>query len=190
MKERRLIVGCAVLRRELGEVLARQDEFDCELKWIKAGYHVVPEKLEERLSEALAPLGERAGEVRIVLGERCLPDLRRVIAPFKSMPSANCLTALLGQERLRTLEEGPAMVVTPAWIREIFFSLDPEFPIWDESDFRMNLGRYERIVVLDAGFDPLTDEETLKAFDLMGKVLETEAITLDRFEGLIMDLLR
>ena len=44
----------------------------------------------------------------------------------------------------------------------------------------MNLGRYERLVVLDAGLAPLTDEETLEAFDLTGVVIETERVDLGR----------
>jgi hypothetical protein len=37
---------------------------------------------------------------------------------------------------------------------------------WDNTDFRINFGRYDRILVLDPGFEPVTDEELLEAFDL------------------------
>ena len=190
MKAPRLVVGCAMLKTELFEVLGRQDEFEVEFRWLKAGYHVDMDLLERRLAEALNGLECRLEEVRILFGEMCLPEIKKVTGPFKVMPASNCLVALLGLERLRALEAGPAMVVTPSWIREIFLNRDPEFHVWDEAEYRMNLGRYERIVVLDSGLDPLSDEETITAFDLMGKVLETEPLTLDRFENLIMEFLK
>ena len=190
MKARRLVVGCSILKSELEEVLKSQDEFDVELRWLKAGYHVKADLLETRLAEALKGLEGREDEVRVLYGEKCLVDLKEAAGRMRALPTDNCLTALLGLERLRMLEAGPAMVVTPAWIRDIYFSCDPELPIWDESDFRMNFGRYERIVVLDHGLDQLADEEILRAFDLTGKILEAEAASLDRFKRLILDFLR
>jgi hypothetical protein len=178
------------LRSELFEVLGGLPGFEAELRWLKAGYHVLMEKLELKLAEALEGLAGRAEEVRILFGDMCLPEIRRVTGDFKLMPASNCLVALLGLEKLRRLEKGPAMVVTPAWIREIFLSRDKELPVWDESEFRANLGRYERRVVIDSGLEPLTDEETITAFDLMGKVLETELVPLDHFRALVTGFLR
>ena len=47
---------------------------------------------------------------------------------------------------------------------------------WDgtKSTCASTLGRYERILVLDAGIEPLTDEETLSFFDLVQVPVEIE----------------
>jgi hypothetical protein len=190
MKPRRLVIGCSILRSELAEVIREQDELEVETRWLKAGYHVRPELLERALEGALESIGPYGRqEVRVFIGERCLLEPPAILKGLKILPAANCLTAIVGLERLRELEAGPSMVVTPAWIREIYFARDPELPIWDESEFRMNLGRYERLVVLDTG-RPLTDEETLAAFDLTGRVIEAESVDLGPFKRLMMEFLR
>lgn len=185
------MVGCSIFKAELEEVLRGQDQFEVETLWLLAGYHVRPELLSERLGQALSGLdAARLPEARILYGERCMAEIPEAAKGLKALPTANCLTALLGERRLRELEKGPAMVVTPAWIRSIYLSRDEEFPIWDEFELRMNLGRYERLVVLDHGLCPLSDEEVLEAFDLTGKILEPEPASLGHFRDLIMDFLR
>ena len=54
---------------------------------------------------------------------------------------------------------------------------------------RINLGRYERILVVDAGIEPLTDEETLSFFDLVQVPVETRKIDLAIFRELLSELL-
>jgi hypothetical protein len=56
-------------------------------------------------------------------------------------------------------------------------------------DMRQNLGRYDRILILDFGLESFTDEEILYAYDLMGVVLEFEKCSLDCFKNLILDFL-
>jgi hypothetical protein len=81
------------------------------------------------------------------------------------------------------------MVVTNAWIRKIYLGTASGFPLWDAVETRMNLGRYDRVLVLDTGLDAFTDEEVLTAFDIMGVVLEFEKCDLTYFKNLIADFL-
>jgi hypothetical protein len=60
---------------------------------------------------------------------------------------------------------------------------------WSEVDVRINLGRYERILVIDPGLEPLTDEETLVFFDLVQVPVEIKKIDLSVFRGLLAKLL-
>jgi hypothetical protein len=53
----------------------------------------------------------------------------------------------------------------------------------------MNLGRYERILVLDAGLATLSDEEILEFFDLVQVPVEVESLNLDHFHDILMNLL-
>jgi hypothetical protein len=60
---------------------------------------------------------------------------------------------------------------------------------WNEVDVRINLGRYERILIVDAGIEPLTDEETLSFFDLVQVPVEIGKIDLSIFRDLLSGLL-
>jgi hypothetical protein len=105
------------------------------------------------------------------------------------MDADNCLAAMVGKERLRELERNRTMVVTGSWICRIYLDPDPDLPVWYPVDMRLNLGRYDRILVLDFGLETFSDEEILTAFDLMGVVLEFEKCSLDHFRGLVRDFL-
>ncbi len=89
---------------------------------------------------------------------------------------------------MKELEQNHTMVMTPSWVR-----LWPESMKrllgWTEVDFRINLGRYERILVLDPGLVPLTDEEILEFFDLVQVPVEVEPLSLDHFHRVLMQLL-
>jgi len=52
-------------------------------------------------------------------------------------------------------------------------------------DVRINLGRYEKILVFDAGVHPLTDKEVLDFFDLTELVVEICPLDLWHFSSLI-----
>ena len=79
------------------------------------------------------------------------------------------------------------MIMTPGWVRA--WPAIMEALGWNEVDVRINLGRYERILVLDAGIEPLSDEETLSFFDLVQVPVEVARIDLSVFRGLLSDLL-
>jgi hypothetical protein len=61
---------------------------------------------------------------------------------------------------------------------------------WDHTDFRVNFGRYNRILVLDAGLRPLSDEETLEAFEVIQIPIESEPFSLDHFERVFLEFLK
>jgi hypothetical protein len=55
---------------------------------------------------------------------------------------------------VKELEQNGAMLMTPGWVRAwpgIMASLG-----WDATDVRINLGRYQRILLLDPGINPWT----------------------------------
>ncbi|HME46301.1 MAG TPA: DUF1638 domain-containing protein, partial [Syntrophorhabdales bacterium] len=94
--------------------------------------------------------------------------------------------ALLGGDAPE-LKDTKTMLMTPGWVRA--WPAMMEALGWNEVDVRINLGRYERILVLDAGFEPLTDEETLLFFDLVQVPLEVRRIDLSVFRELLTELL-
>lgn len=102
-------------------------------------------------------------------------------------PVKNCIEAFLGM-RQKELEKNGTMIMTPGWIRAwpgIMASLG-----WDEVDVRQNLGRYNRILLLEPGINPLTDEEIITFFDLIQVPIDIEALDLNNFQGLLASMLR
>lgn len=54
---------------------------------------------------------------------------------------------------------------------------------WDTVDVRMNLGRYDRILLLDTEVVPINDEEVLMFYDLVQVPVEIEPVDLTYFKS-------
>ncbi|MDR2340561.1 MAG: DUF1638 domain-containing protein [Deltaproteobacteria bacterium] len=190
---KRTLIACNIFEDEMNDVLGRHKEFDVDTIWIGAGLHNDLNMMEGRLGEALGKVTDGDGGVRIMLGHGCMPGLKELAdgKGFPVLPFKNCLGALIGEDRLTELERDRTMVITPAWIRKTWFAEDGIRAMlgWDDTDFRMNFGRYDRLLVLDFGLNPLTDEETLEAFSVIEVPIETEAMDLAHFERFFIGFL-
>jgi hypothetical protein len=60
---------------------------------------------------------------------------------------------------------------------------------WDEVDVRINLGRYDRILLIDTGVAAVPDEEILSFYDLVQVPIEIEPVNLEYFNNLINQIL-
>ncbi|MDR2405907.1 MAG: DUF1638 domain-containing protein [Deltaproteobacteria bacterium] len=188
---KRTLIACNIFEDELKYVLDKHKEYEVEMLWIGAGLHNDLNLLQKRMDEAFANVN--GGDVRIMLGQGCLPGLKE-IAEEKGLPlltTKNCLGALVGEDRLMNLEENKTMVITPAWIRKTWFADDGIRALlgWDDTDFRINFGRYDRILVLDFGLNPLSDEEILDAFSIIEVPIECETHPLEHFEDFFLKFL-
>jgi len=121
----------------------------------------------------------------VLFGSGCLPGISDIVQRHgvHILPAGNCIDALLGsEERLKYEAEG-CFLMTPGWVRawpSIVASMG-----WDAVDVRINLGRYKKILVFDAGIHPLTDEEVLDFFDLTELVVEVRPLDLGHFSSLV-----
>ena len=196
MTERRIVIACDILRSEMEHVLRDNQKFAVEFIWIGAGLHNDIEVLEKRLEAAWEKIPAElrsSPEIRLMIGQGCLPHMKEWTDKKQArlLPTQNCLTALLGEDGLKELEQNQTMVITPSWIRRNWFAEEGIRSLlgWDDTDFRINFGRYDRILVLDSGLEPLTDEETLEAFSVIEVPLETAPLPLDRFKILFEEFL-
>jgi hypothetical protein len=182
----KVIIACKVFADELQCVL--QDAAGVEIIWIDAALHADLPRLEQELIRALAALGENQENVRVFLGVGCHPDLIKLAREFgvSFTTVKNCLEAFVGN-KVKELEQDRTMLMTPGWIRAwpgIMASLG-----WDEVDVRINLGRYNRILLLEPGINPLSDEEILTFFDLVQVPVEVEPLDLQHFRSTLAELL-
>ncbi len=75
------------------------------------------------------------------------------------------------------------MVISPGWLeawQEISNGLG-----WDEVDVRINMGRYDKIIVIDPGLFPINDEAILEFYDLVQVPVEIMEINLDYFKAFV-----
>lgn len=186
MQQSRILIACKIVEKELLAVLAPAERE--QVIWIDAALHADLARLEEELKRALSKADGLDKKVRILFGGGCHPDIDRMLMErgVKPPPFKNCIEALLG-ERAKELEKNHTMIMTPGWVRAwpgIMEALG-----WSEVDVRINLGRYERILVIDPGLEPLTDEETLLFFDLVQVPIEIEPLQLDHLRKVVVRLL-
>jgi hypothetical protein len=190
MKKKRVIIKCGIFDEELDRALAPlRDRYEIAFIRLHPGFHVDVEGLGKRLEEALKSglIGDK-GEVRLFYGRKCLPDMPGFAERHgvRALPCSNCLSAMVGEERLAELERGRTMVITPAWASKIFLAeAEPPLVRWDAADFRMNFGRYDRCLILESTKPP--DElGILGLFDLFGNpVIETIPCPSDHFDRLV-----
>lgn len=57
-------------------------------------------------------------------------------------------------------------------------------------DVRQNFGRYDRILVLNTGINPLTDEEILEYYELTQVPIEIKQVSLDHFQSKVIEVLQ
>lgn len=193
MTIKRTVIACNVFQDEMEYVLSRSRDYHVEIIYIRAGLHSDLELLEKSLQEAFRRIRD-GSELRLMIGRGCLPHMPELAAEhhIPLLSTKNCVGALVGEERLVELERDKTMVITPAWIRKTWFAEDGMRALlgWDDTDFRINFGRYDRILVLDAGLCPLSDEETLEAFEVIQVPIESEPFSLDHFERVFLEFLK
>ncbi len=189
-KRRITLIACRIFDEELNAVLASVlHEMDVEVMWLDAALHCDLRRLEDALLAAFAAAKKHGSEVRLLFGQACHPQLHQLAKEHdvRVLPAKNCIEAFLG-DKLPELEANHTIVMTPAWIRTLPSS-SQNFMGWDAVDMRINLGRYQKILVVDPGLHPLSDEEVLEFFDLVQVPLEVVPLDLDHFRQKLISLL-
>jgi hypothetical protein len=182
----KLLIACKIFYDELQFVLPANA--DIKVVWIEAALHVNLNRLEGELKAALADGATNSSAIQILLGVGCHPDIVELSRKYGALisPVKNCLEAFLGAET-KELEKDGTMIMTPGWIRA-WPSMMAELG-WNEVDVRINFGRYNRILVLEPGINPLSDEEILEFFDLTQIPIEIEPLELYHFKSLLIAMI-
>lgn len=187
-KNKKKIVACQIFTDELSAVLAEGYE-DIEVVWLDAGLHMNLDELKRTLKQALEVAASEGVDTSVLFGTGCHPDMCHIVDNHdgKVLGAKNCVHAFCG-ESLDALEQDRTMVMTPGWIR--FFPNLMAAAGWDEVDVRQNLGRYNRILLMDTFINPLSEEEILAFYDLTQVPIEIQPIDLDHFRAKLIELLK
>ncbi len=189
MKNGKSLIACKIFEHELNKVLS--PDTDVAIYWIDAALHANPSRMKIELTDAIkAAENNRRDDICFLFGNGCHPDMCEITESCGAqLPSVkNCIQAIIGPEKTKQLEANRTMVITTGWITAwpgIMAGLG-----WDEVDVRINLGRYDRILLLDPGIVPINDEEILSFYDLVQVPIEIECLELTYFRNLIGRILQ
>jgi len=185
------IIACPIFQRELESVLLELNLAPA-IKYLHYTIHNNPLIMEEQLVEKVSDAEQSTQNVRFLVGKHCKGkrDMADVVKGCNGkIPQArNCIDMLIGRELTKELQKNRTSLMTPAWIRMINQSIAEGQ--WSVTDARVNLGWYNKILILDTGVDPLDDEQIMEFYDLTQVEIDILPVDLTHFKALLQDLLQ
>jgi len=185
------IIACPIFEKELESILAELN-LNPTISYMHYTIHTDPLIMEEQLKEKVATPLSNNKNIRFLLGRHCkgIRDMTEVVADHNGkIPRArNCIDMLIGDELTNELQKSRTSLMTPAWIRMINKSITDGR--WSVADARLTLGWYDKILILDTGVDPLSDEQIMDFFDLTQVEIDILPVDLKHFKALLLDLLQ
>ena len=185
------LISCPIFRKELESVLADLN-LSPRINYMHYTIHNNPLVMEEQLQEGVVSASTTGAEVRFLVGKHCKGkrDITEVVENCggKIPQARNCIDMLIGGKLTKELQKNRTSLMTPAWIRMINQSIAEGQ--WSVTDARLNLGWYNKIVILDTGVDPLSDEQIMEFYDLTQVEIEILPVDLEHFKILLQELLQ
>ncbi len=184
MKHKKNIIACRIFENEVKAVLPETDAR--EIHWIDAALHASPQRLKCAISDAISNIDSTRSEIGFLFGNGCHPDMCAIAGQHGvGLPAEkNCIHAFLGSHQAKELERNRTMILSPGWLdawQGIVEGLG-----WDEVDVRINMGRYDRILLIDPGLVPVDDERLIEFYDQIQVPIEIMPIDLHHFRSFVM----
>lgn len=185
------LIACPIFQSELESVLLELN-LTPNIKYMHYTIHNNPLMMDEQLLEKVSSVRKTKQNVRFLVGKHCKGkrDIAEVVEACNGkIPQArNCIDMLIGKELTRELQKNRTSLMTPAWIRMINQSIaDGQ---WSVTDARVNLGWYNKILILDTGVEPLDDEQIMEFYDLTQVEIDILPVDLKHFKALLQELLQ
>lgn len=185
------LIACPIFKRELESVLQQLGLYPT-IKYMHYTIHNNPLMMEEQLVEKISDAQNAAQQVRLLVGKYCKGkrDMDEVVSDCNGkIPQArNCIDMLIGSELTKELQTNRTSLMTPAWIRMINTSIAEGQ--WSVTDARVNLGWYNKILLLDTGVEPLDDEMIMEFYDLIQVEIDILPVDLEHFKATLIELLQ
>jgi hypothetical protein len=181
------IVACGIFQPELEQVLRQIREErpnDCiiDVTYVPPALHVDYDKLKDGITDALDQVSEQ--KKILLFGSMCHPEIGEFTEKYHvvRLSPGNCIELILGKERQREIEKtAKVFYLTPGWLlnwKDIF----RQGQGWDEIGARMNMGFYDKILLLDTGVSEFSDEDLLEFFEYTQVPIEIEKVDLAVFK--------
>ncbi len=177
------LIACGIFKKELEAVLTGKSGL--AVHWIDAALHADPDRMAEELDSVITGLQGKNNDIRFLFGNGCHPDICSIAGKcgVDLFAEKNCIHAFLGVEQTKELEKSRTMIISPGWL-EAWQGINERLG-WDEVDVRINMGRYDRILILDPGITPISDEAIIEFYDLVQVPVEMMEITLKSFSAFV-----
>jgi hypothetical protein len=206
----RCVISCGMLRPEITHLIETGYLSPRRVLFTPPGLHALPDQLEEHLLRRLSQARKHCPDEKVVVvyGEKCHVSSREPLKRVDSILQAagegivrvqgaygyDMLAGLEERQRISGGRQDKVLWFTPGWLQHWKVVYQRYFG-WDSADANANFpGFYDRIVVLDAlgledEYMTRHAEEILELFDWTGLEVAFHRITLDRFTGLLEDVL-
>lgn len=185
------LIACPIFRTELEHILPLIG-ISPAILYMDYRIHLDPHRMDEQLLLARsAPYSKSPGGPRFLLGRQCqaTQDIGQLVSSCAGqIPRAkNCIEILIGEKLSNSLQKGRTCLMTTAWIQMITKSITDGY--WTRTDARLNLGWYDRILLLDSSLVPLCDEMLMEFYDLVQVEIIPYKIDLAHFRKVLQGLL-
>ena len=185
------LIACPIFRRELEYVL-EELHLAPHIDFMHYTIHNDPLKMDEQLQEGIEKAPTACEKIRFLVGRHCKSnrDIKEVVKECggKIPEAKNCIDMLIGNELAEKLQKNRTSIMTPAWIRMIKQSIQDGH--WSVTDARLSLGWYDKILILDTGVEPLSDEQIMEFYDLTQVETDILPVDLEHFKIVLHDLLQ
>jgi hypothetical protein len=185
------IISCGIFRYELEKIRPEiEAALGCrvEIDFLAPALDVNADLLEKSVTEEFE---RHQGQKSVLLyGGMCHTEWPRITEKRETVypKAANCVEVLLGSDRKKELDEsGNVYFLTMGGLRQ-WKEVYRQGHGWDDADARVNFGYFEKIVVLDTGIFPISDEDLFEFFDFTQVPVEVMRISLDHFKSVVLDL--
>ena len=184
------LISCPIFAKELAAVLPELS-LDPALHLMNYKVHLSSRDMEHELARAIQAAQDDGGAISLLVGQECQaqqPLSHIAESCHGRLPAEqNCIDIFLGKERARALQENRTTIMTSGWIEMFNKSIAEGF--WTVEDARINLGWYDKILLLDTGIEPLSDEMILEFFELTQVPIEILPVSLEHFKKVVRQLL-
>ena len=181
------IVACGIFQPELEQVLRqireeRPNDSLIDVTYVPPALHVDYDKLKDGITDALDQVSEQ--KKILLFGSMCHPEIGEFTEKYHvvRLSPGNCIELILGKERQKEIEKtAKVFYLTPGWLlnwKDIF----RQGQGWDEIDARINMGFYDKILLLDTGVSEFSDEDLLEFFEYTQVPIEIEKVDLAVFK--------
>ncbi|MFT5727063.1 MAG: hypothetical protein ACI8PB_001195 [Desulforhopalus sp.] len=180
------LIACPIFKEELEAILPSNTNLS--IHYMDRLIHNDAKKMLQELETATSSAPE--SNIGLLVGRECFCEIS--ISDFANKINANlideknCIEAILGLEKTERLQENRTTIHTRGWMEMITQSIKND-PINGDS-IRIMLGHYEKLILLDYGIKPYTDEEILSYYDLLEVPIEIESVHLKHFEKVLKKL--
>ncbi len=178
-------VACSILKREI-EYMRSTGIFSFEVEYIDSSLHMSPMSLSDKMKETVDRLLSSGARVLLIYGD-CHPFMIDITAqaPVVRTKACSCVELLLGKTEYKKLMKEDAFVLLPEWVvrrRQILMNI-PGYKKTDSQN--LTKGFHKKLVFLDTGIYPVSQEDIQECSDIFGLSCETKTISLDVFRDTI-----